>query len=175
MSKNGDGLTLHAVDKLGASSTSQKQKVRSCHRKQMVYRSKSHLFFFSVTGALLTLNLLSKDKQCYLEVLIRLRDAIRKKCLDLWPINWLLRHVHDTLTTCPFLDKKQISQLDHPFYSPDLMPCDLFKKNENYNKKDADFVALKRIRPEYCKTFQKTSFRNVLNSECMKRIIVISL
>lgn len=52
-----------------------------------------------------------------------------------------------------FLVEKQIAELGHPSYWPDLAPCDFlgFRKTENYNQKDVDFLPY----------LQNTSSRNV--------------
>jgi hypothetical protein len=74
------------------------------------------------------------NQHCYLEILARLREAIRRRRPELWPDAWILHHdnapAHDALAVLEFLAKKSISILDHPPYSPDLAPCDfrLFPK-----------------------------------------------
>jgi hypothetical protein len=74
------------------------------------------------------------NQHCYLEILARLREAVRRKRPELWPDTWILHHdnapAHDVLALREFLAKKSIMKLDHPSYSPDLAPCDfcLFPK-----------------------------------------------
>ena len=63
------------------------------------------------------------NKEYYLEVMRRLREAIRKKRPELWKNNsWLLHHenapAHSSLLVRNFLAKKP--------YSPDLAPCVFF-------------------------------------------------
>jgi len=66
------------------------------------------------------------NQQCYLEVLTRLRECVRRKTPRLWPDKWILHHdnapVHNVLRVCKFLAKDSIIKMDHPSYSPDLAP-----------------------------------------------------
>jgi hypothetical protein len=74
------------------------------------------------------------NQQCYLEMLTRLRESVRRKRPELWPDKWILHHdnahAHDALRVREFLAKKSITKMDHP---PDLAPCDfwLFPKLKN--------------------------------------------
>jgi hypothetical protein len=73
------------------------------------------------------------NQHCYLEILVRLREAVRRRRPELWPDAWILHHDnaldHDALAVREFLAKKSMT-LDHPPYSADLAPCDfrLFRK-----------------------------------------------
>jgi len=77
------------------------------------------------------------NKQCYLEVLTRLRESVRRKRPGLWPDRWILHHdhapAHDALRIPQFLAKNSITKMDHPPYSSELAPCDfwLFLKLKN--------------------------------------------
>jgi hypothetical protein len=55
-------------------------------------------------------------------------EAVRGKRPELWPEKWILHHdntpAYDTFRVCDFLDKKSITQMDHPLYSPHLTTCD---------------------------------------------------
>ncbi|CAI6344606.1 unnamed protein product [Macrosiphum euphorbiae] len=67
----------------------------------------------------------------YKEVLIKLREKIRKKRPDQFQNrSWLLHHdnapAHSALSIREFLADKQIPVVPHPPYSPDLAPCDFF-------------------------------------------------
>ena len=67
----------------------------------------------------------------YIEVLKRLRDAIRRKRSELWRSgDWFFHHddasAHSALRTREFLAKHSITVLPHPPYSPGLAPCDFF-------------------------------------------------
>lgn len=67
----------------------------------------------------------------YKDVLIRLRERIRKKCPEKWRSGtWFLHHdnapAHSALSIREFLAEKKISVVPHPSYSSDLAPCDFF-------------------------------------------------
>lgn len=71
------------------------------------------------------------NKQYYLEVMRRLREAIRRKRPELWKNNsWLLHHdnapAHSSLLVRDFLAKNNTTIMPQPPYSPDLAPCDFF-------------------------------------------------
>ena len=71
------------------------------------------------------------NKEYYLTVLRRLRDAIRRKRPDLWKDNsWILHDdnapSHRARIINEFKAKHSIITVDHPPYSPDLAPCDFF-------------------------------------------------
>jgi histone-lysine N-methyltransferase SETMAR len=76
-------------------------------------------------------------QQCYLELLTRLREPVRRKIPQIWPDKWILHHnnapAHDALRVREFLTNKSITKMDHPSYSSDLAPCDfwLFPKLKN--------------------------------------------
>ena len=67
----------------------------------------------------------------YLEVLERLREKVRRKRPELFANkSWILHHdnapSHTALPEREFLATKQITVLEHPAYSPDLAPSDIF-------------------------------------------------
>ena len=67
----------------------------------------------------------------YIELLQKLRKAIRQKRPALWATqNWVLHHdnapAHCSLKVSEFLKKHKTSVLPQPPYSPDLAPCDFF-------------------------------------------------
>jgi hypothetical protein len=68
------------------------------------------------------------NQQCYLEVLTRLRESVRRRRTELWPDKWIHENApaHDALRVRNFLAKKYITQMDQPPYSPDLAPCDFW-------------------------------------------------
>jgi len=70
------------------------------------------------------------NQQCYLEVLTRLRESVRRKRPGLWPDKWILHHdsarAHDALRVREFLAKNSITKMDHPPYSLDLALCDFW-------------------------------------------------
>lgn len=70
-------------------------------------------------------------KEYYVQVLTRLRDAVRRKRPLLHATrDWLLHHdnapAHASQLVQQFLAKHQIAQVCQPPYSPDLAPCDFF-------------------------------------------------
>ena len=69
------------------------------------------------------------NKEYYVEVLKRLRDAVRRKRPRFWSSgDWLLHHdnapAHSSNLVQQFLAKHKIVQLCQPPYSPDIAPCD---------------------------------------------------
>jgi len=71
------------------------------------------------------------NKEYYLEVLRRLREAIRRKRPNLWQNNsWQLHHdnapAYTTLLVREFLAKNATVIMPQPPYSPDMAPCDFF-------------------------------------------------
>lgn len=71
------------------------------------------------------------NKEYYVEILKRLRDAVRRKRPHLWSSgDWLLHHdnapAHKSNLVQQFLAKHKISQLRQPPYSPDIAPCDFW-------------------------------------------------
>lgn len=70
-------------------------------------------------------------KEHYLEVLRRLRDAVRRKRPDLWAAgNWQLHHdnapAHSSHLIQRFLAKHTIPVVRQAPYSPDMAPCDFW-------------------------------------------------
>ncbi|UYV72145.1 hypothetical protein LAZ67_9001957 [Cordylochernes scorpioides] len=71
------------------------------------------------------------NQQYYLDVLRRLREAVRQKRPKKWhPKNWLLHHdnalPHTAVTVQLYLAKHEIDSLPQPSYSPELAPNDFF-------------------------------------------------
>ncbi|GFW07526.1 histone-lysine n-methyltransferase setmar-like protein [Trichonephila clavipes] len=71
------------------------------------------------------------NKEYYVEVLKRLRNAIRRKRPQLWESgDWLLHHdnapAHTSNLVQQYLSKHSIAQLRQPPYSPDIAPCDFW-------------------------------------------------
>jgi len=71
------------------------------------------------------------NERLYQEVLVRLRDAVRRKRPELWENQtWMLHHdnapAHASLIIRSYLAKHQTSVVPHPPYSPDLAPADFF-------------------------------------------------
>ena len=71
------------------------------------------------------------NKEYYVEVLKRLRDAVRRKRRRFWSSgDWLLYHnnapAHSSDLVQQFLAKHKIVQLRQPPYSPHIAPCDFW-------------------------------------------------
>ncbi|UYV74766.1 hypothetical protein LAZ67_12000886 [Cordylochernes scorpioides] len=71
------------------------------------------------------------NKQTYKEILVRLRDAKRRKRNQLFKSKqWKLLHdnapAHRAIIVQDYLAKHSVSVLSHPPYSPDIAPCDFF-------------------------------------------------
>lgn len=114
-------------------------KTPSSPRMKKARMSKSKLkamliVFFDIQGVLMiewvpegkTVN-----QQYYKEVLIKLRERVRKKRPDAWKnCSWILHQdnapAHNALSVKQFLAEKCIPVLEHPPYSPDLAPCDFY-------------------------------------------------
>ncbi|GBL93422.1 hypothetical protein AVEN_219528-1 [Araneus ventricosus] len=78
------------------------------------------------------------NKELYLEILKRLRDAIRRKRPQKRTTHdWFLLHdnapPHRVLIVKKYLARHSVTTLDHPPYSPGLAPADfyLFPRAEN--------------------------------------------
>jgi hypothetical protein len=67
------------------------------------------------------------NQQCYLEVLTRLWESVRRKRPGIWPDTWILHHDYapakGALRFCVFQAKNSITKIDHPPNSPDLAPA----------------------------------------------------
>ena len=71
------------------------------------------------------------NKEFYLNVLKRLREAVRRKRPEAWTNNtWMLHHdnapAHASLLICEFLTNHETTVVPQPPYSPDLAPADFF-------------------------------------------------
>jgi len=67
----------------------------------------------------------------YIDILRRLTDAVRRKRPEKCTTNsWFLLHynapAHRSVFVKDFLVKNNVTTLDHPPYSPDLAPADLY-------------------------------------------------
>ena len=71
------------------------------------------------------------NKEFYLNVLKRLREAVRRKRPEAWTNNtWMLHHdnapAHASLVIREFFTKHETTVVPQPPYSPDLAPADFF-------------------------------------------------
>jgi hypothetical protein len=77
------------------------------------------------------------NKEYYLEVMQRLREAVRKKKPDAWRENrWMLQHdvpSHSLFLVRDFLAKHAMTVLPQPPNSPDFAPADFFVSKAQIN------------------------------------------
>ena len=71
------------------------------------------------------------NKEYYLGVMRRLREAIRQKRPDLWANNsWILHHdnapSHNAIVIREHLAKNEMNTIQQPPNLPDMAPCDFF-------------------------------------------------
>jgi hypothetical protein len=72
------------------------------------------------------------NREYYLNVMKRLREAVRWKGPDLWRRKkWLCHHdnalEHSSILICDFLTKHEMTLIPRPLYSPDVLaPADFF-------------------------------------------------
>jgi histone-lysine N-methyltransferase SETMAR len=70
------------------------------------------------------------NQQYYLEALTKFRERVRRKRPESWRNSWILHQdnapAHNALSVKQFLANDNITVLEHPPYSPDLAPCDLY-------------------------------------------------
>jgi transposase len=68
------------------------------------------------------------NQEHYVELLKRLREALRRKMPELLPNDWILHHdnapAHKALSVKQFLAQKSITDTEHRPHSPDLAPND---------------------------------------------------
>jgi hypothetical protein len=66
------------------------------------------------------------NRACYMKIVKRLREAVRRKRPELWPNAWILHHdnapAHKALSVKQFLAKKSITEMEHSLYSSGLSP-----------------------------------------------------
>lgn len=93
------------------------------------------ILFFDSHGTLLTYfnDEGTVDSEIYIDSLRQLREAVRRKCLDLWrEQNFFLLQdnasPHTSALTLDYLFTVDMAERlwPHPQYSPDLSPCDFW-------------------------------------------------
>jgi hypothetical protein len=66
----------------------------------------------------------------YMEILKRLREAVRGKRPELWPNDWILHHDNATAHKAPsvkqFVGKKSVTEMEHPLCFLHLAPNDFW-------------------------------------------------
>ena len=92
------------------------------------------IVFFDIRG-LIYINWVpevqSVNQVYYKNVLTNLRERVRRRRPDMWKnVSWILHHdnapAHNALYVKRYLAKNNIPLMEHPPYSPDLVPCDFF-------------------------------------------------
>ena len=71
------------------------------------------------------------NKEIIIDILHRLRDAVRKKCPEIWRTeSWFLLHdnapAHRSVLAKDFLAKNKVTTWRHPPYSLDLAAADFY-------------------------------------------------
>jgi len=120
---------------------------------------------------------------CYKDILERLRKWVQRVRTDIADDRVLHHHkapVHTAVSIREFLEKKNISLLPHPPYSPDLAPCDFcllfklksklkshhFRTMENIQKIVTDELhTLKENDFRYCYDQLKKRWNHCINSQ----------
>ena len=97
-----------------------------CLFQNSTYFERIHRSLSGVYASLYTVN-----KEFYLNVLKRLREAVRRERVEAWTKNtWMLHHdnapAHGSLFIREFLTKHETTVVPQPPYSPDLAPADFF-------------------------------------------------
>jgi len=91
------------------------------------------------------------NQQYYIEVLMKLRECVRRIQPELWRNGWLLHQdnvpAQNALSVKQFLANKNTTVLEHPPYLPDLAPCDfyLFPKIKSVLK-GTHFVSVENVK-----------------------------
>jgi len=128
----GDKATIKLVEKCVISETKKGEASKSNVKNVLIC-------FFDIKG-LVHFEFVPQgqtvNRQFYLEVLKRLRDAVRRKRPELWwSGEWLLHHdnapAHTALSVRQFLTKNRMTTASHHPYSPDLHPAIFFPVSKN--------------------------------------------
>ncbi|GFU10947.1 mariner Mos1 transposase [Trichonephila clavipes] len=108
------------------------------------------------------------NKEFYLDVMRRLREAVRRKRLVLWADSrWMLHHdgapVHTANLQQQFLTKHGTIQVAHPPYSPDMSPPDFFLfpkiKNTLKGHRFQDIKTMKQNLTQQLQAIPKSEFQ----------------
>ena len=116
-------------------------------------------------------------KEYYVEVLKRLRDAVRRKRPRFWSSgDWLLHHdnapAHSSNFVQQFLAKRKIVQLRQPPYSPDIAPCDYWMfpklKMALKGKRFDDIETIQSNATRELKAISKSAFEDCFKVVCLR-------
>ena len=117
------------------------------------------------------------NKEYYVEVLKRLRDAVRRKRPRFWSSgDWLLHHdnapAHSSNFVQQFLAKRKIVQLRQPPYSPDIAPCDYWMfpklKMALKGKRFDDIETIQSNATRELKAISKSAFEDCFKVVCLR-------
>ena len=91
------------------------------------------------------------NQHVYKEILRRLLHSVHEKRCELWQDNtWLLHQdnapAHNALSICQFLAGRKVTVLDHPPYSPDLVPCFFCSPSSRRSSRESIFQIWKPSR-----------------------------
>lgn len=112
------------------------------------------------------------NKQYYLEVLKRLRDAVRRKRPEKWRSGkWFLHHdnapAHTAAIIQDYLAKHHIRTVPQPPYSPDLAPCDFYMfprlKMTLKGHRFDDIECIQRNTTKELRAFHKDDFKRCMD------------
>ena len=108
------------------------------------------------------------NKEYYLEVMHRLREAIRQKRTELWKNqSWILHHdntpAHTSMLVREFLAKNKTVIMPQPPYSLDLTPADFFLfpklKTQMKGKRFATIEEIKEISKQQLLAIPTSAFQ----------------
>lgn len=108
------------------------------------------------------------NKEFYLDVMRRLREAIRRKRPLLWESSrWMLHHdgapAHTSCLVQQFLAKHGTIQVAHPPYSPDMSPPDFFLfpkiKNTLKRRQFQDIETIKQNSTQQLQAIPNSAFQ----------------
>ena len=91
------------------------------------------------------------NQQYYTEVLMKLRECMRRKLPELWRNRWILHQdnapAHNAHSVKQFLANKNINVLQHPPKLPKPVPCDfyLFPKIKSVLKRN-HFLSVENVK-----------------------------
>ena len=122
------------------------------------------------------------NKEYYVEILKRLRDAVRRKRARFWSSgDWLFHHdnapAHLSNIVQQFLAKHKIVQLRQPPCSPDIAPCDswMFPKLKMAlkGKRFDDIETIQSNATRELKAIPKSAFENCfkMRKHCWERVV----
>jgi hypothetical protein len=101
--------------------------------------------------------------QVYSKVVLTIhREQVRRNRPEMWKKgSWILHHdnapAHSALSVKTFLAKHKISILEHPPYSPDLAPCDIFISKDQVCIERTRFESVAAVKAKATEVMKKLS------------------